>query len=189
MRNPLIKKDSHVFDTRRGKPAQTRQLDLQPVRQRIYRPASPFRRAGLLGHIAADVEIELQCLDIGDIRRPCPRLKNRQLDVLDRRGKIPWHDITSASRQLHTRIPNLSHTVRLSAILYQIVKPADSNNGLLRLRHLSCVDCGTECKCPLRLIRIFPGSYRRKSFLPSTSHGRWLAFRSAQTYPFHYRGR
>ena len=141
MRNPLIKKDSHVFDTRRGKPPQSRKLHLQPVRKRIYRPASPFRRAGLLGHIAADVEIELQCLDIGDIRRPCPRLKNRQLDVLDRRGKIFWHDPTSASRQLHTRIPNLSHTVRLSAILYQIVKPADSNNGLLlvapRLRHLS----------------------------------------------------
>ena len=110
MRNPLIKKDSHVFDTRRGKPAQTRQLDLQPVRQRIYRPASPFRRAGLLGHIAADVEIELQCLDIGGMRRPCPRLENRQLDVLDRRGKVPWYNLAPASRHFHISVSNLTHT-------------------------------------------------------------------------------
>ena len=99
MRNPLIKKDSHVFNTRRRKTAQARQLNLQPVRQRVYRPASPLRRAGLLGHIAADIEIEFQCLDIGGMRRPRPRLENRQLDVLDLRGKIPWYNLAPASRQ------------------------------------------------------------------------------------------
>ena len=47
---------------------------------------------------------------IGGMCRPCPRLENRQLDVLDRRGKIAWYDLAPASRQLHTHIPDLLHT-------------------------------------------------------------------------------
>ena len=58
--------------------------------------------------------MDFQRLDIGDMRRPRPRLENRQLNVLDRRGKIPWHNLAPASHHSHIRFPDLIHTARLS---------------------------------------------------------------------------
>ena len=60
---------------------------------------------------------------IGGMRRPCPRLENRQLDVLDRRGKIPWYNLASASHHSHIRFSDLIHTARLSPDIIPHVVP------------------------------------------------------------------
>ena len=92
--SPRLEKKTHILYTHRREPPQPRQLDLQLVRQGVYRAGPPLGLARLLRNIPAHKEIEFQRFGIGKPRGLGPRLKDRELDVLDRRREITRHKLT-----------------------------------------------------------------------------------------------